>query len=59
VRRQLTHAMPFFAKEFGLLPWHFGGDPWLTYDEIKEFVETTEEIITERQRVEAEMNRRR
>lgn len=31
--------MPFLAKEFGLLPWHFGGEPYLTYLEADVFTE--------------------
>lgn len=36
--------MPFLASEFGLLPWHFGGEECLTYSESNCFLEAAKNI---------------
>jgi hypothetical protein len=43
--------MPGLMSEYpGLLPWHFGGDPYLTYREIGAIARNFDERMTERKR---------
>lgn len=54
--------LPFLAKEFGLLPWHFGGDHYLTYGEAESFLEAARKIADhhdEQERKAKKMNRGR
>jgi len=38
-RRQLAGLLPALMSEYpGFQPWHLGGDPWLTYDEIDHLI---------------------
>lgn len=42
--------MPLLSAEFGLLPWHLGGDPWLTDREAEAYLEAGRAIADERRR---------
>lgn len=38
-------------REFpGLLPWHFGGDPYLTYRESRVIIDDYQEAIKQRKK---------
>lgn len=49
--------MPFFVREFHLLPWHFGGDPYLTYPEIQVLLEAGKEYADSVREQERKMKR--
>lgn len=38
-------------------PWHFGGDPWLTYDEIDGFVDSANQLAEARKKAADEANK--
>jgi hypothetical protein len=43
--------LPALTHEFGLLPWHFGGDGYLTYAEAQAYLETFQAMAEERKRI--------
>lgn len=38
------------SKDFGLLPWHFGGDEVLTYAEMDAYVEAETQLSKAREK---------
>lgn len=36
------------AKDFGLLPWHFGGEQTLTWEEASAFVDAAKDLAKAR-----------
>lgn len=51
--------MPMLSKDFGLLPWHFGGDQTLTWEEAAAFVDAAKELAKARKDANAKAKRGR
>lgn len=47
---------PALSAEFGLLPWHVGGDPYLTFREIEWYQHGLQSLMDQRRQA-AERNK--
>lgn len=51
--------MPALTKEYGLLPWHFGGDDELTFREQRAYLDHYDDLSKARQKAARQQQRNR
>jgi hypothetical protein len=60
VRRELSDTFPGLMKTYhGILPWHFGGEPYLTWKEARAIIDDFRETMEQQKQQQKELERSR